>query len=127
MNDEPTFHTARRRLQLERARYNRPNVRQTPDDGFGVYAIWVGYYDCLYIGKSEVSVKERLLFHLSRQEDNSCLRRGLRSARDYAEFSICLTNSAEWADALETLLIQDLQPQCNRYKLGPTDSRIATP
>lgn len=117
MNDEPTFHTARRRLQFERSRYTRLNVRKASSHGFGVYAIWVGYYDCLYIGKSEVSVKERLLFHLSRQEDNPCLRRELRSALDYAEFSICLTNSPEWADALETLLIQDLRPECNRNKL----------
>ena len=117
MSDRPTFHTARRMLQLERAPYNRPNVRRMPEDGFGVYAIWVGYYDCLYIGKSEVSVKERLLFHLSAQEDNPCLRNELRSTRDYAEFSMCLTDSAEWADLLETHLIQDLQPRCNRYKL----------
>ena len=121
MSDEPTFHTARSRLRLERARYNRPTVRHIPNDGFGVYALWVGYYDCLYIGKSAVSVKERLLSHLSAQESNSCLRHRLRSARDYAEFSMCLTDSADWADALETYLIQDLRPKCNRYKLSSAD------
>ncbi len=118
MDDEPTFHTARHRLQTARVRYTRANVRALPNDGFGVYSIWSGYYDCLYVGKSEVSVKERLLYHLSAQEDNPCLRQELRTASDYAEFSMCLTSSAEWADELETLLIRDMDTKCNRYKVG---------
>ena len=73
MSGEPTFHTARHRLENERQRYQRERVNALESDGWGVYAIWVGPYDCLYIGKSAdgQSVKTRLLAHLSPQERRS--------------------------------------------------------
>ena len=69
-------------------------------DGWGVYAIWIGPYDCLYIGKSAdgESVKTRLLAHLSPQERNSNRRlyNALYLNRDHVEFAVCLTDSPEW-------------------------------
>ena len=117
MSGEPTYHTARHRLENERGHYNRSCVRALPVDGWGVYAIWNGTYDCLYVGKSAdgESVKTRLLAHLSPQErySNRCLYDALYLNRDHVEFAVCITDSPEWASDLEDLLIKHYQPKCN--------------
>ena len=122
MSDEPTFHTARHRLENERQSYNRDGVNALESDGWGVYAIWNGPYDCHYIGKSAdgESVKTRLLAHLSPQERhrNRKLYDALYLNRDHAEFAVCLTDSPEWATELEGQLIKHYQPEYNRNLLG---------
>ena len=120
MTGEPTYHTARRRLETERQPYDRDTVSSLSSDGWGVYAIWSGPYECLYVGKSAEgeSVKKRLLDHLSRQEPNRALRRALYLNRDHAEFAFCLTDSPEWATELEDRLIKHYQPEHNRNRLG---------
>lgn len=121
MSGEPTFHTARHRLENERRSYYRDVVNALETDGRGVYAIWTGPYDCLYVGKSAEgeSVKTRLLAHLSPQErrSNRLLYDALYLNRDHAEFAVCLTDSAEWATELEERLIKHYQPRCNRILL----------
>ena len=120
MDGEPSYHTARHQLETERLPYNQDEVDSFRSDGWGVYAIWIGPYECLYIGKSATgeSVKKRLLDHLSRREPNRDLRRALYLNRDHVEFAICLTNSHEWATDLEDRLIKHYQPECNRNRLG---------
>ena len=117
MLGEPTYHAARHNLENARHRYNRDEFNALPSDGWGVYAIWVSAYECLYIGKSAAgeSVKTRLLAHLSRQElrRNRCLFDALYLNRDHVEFAVCLTDSAEWATQLEERLIKHYQPECN--------------
>lgn len=117
MHGEPTYHTARHRLEHGRESYRRATVRAMAADGWGVYALWVGDYECLYIGKSAAgeSVKTRLLSHLSRQERhrNRQLYDALYLNRDHAEFAICLTDTPEWATELEDRLIKHYQPECN--------------
>ena len=92
-----------------------------PVDRTGVYAIWLpmdieGVPECLYVGKSEVCVRHRLLQHLQ-NETNPELRRELRLFRDVLEFSVAFTANVEETDALETQVIKDWQPQTNRNKL----------
>ena len=117
MSGEPTYHTARHLLENERQNYNRDEVRALSADGWGVYAIWKGPYECLYIGKSAdgESVKTRLLAHLSPQErhSNRRLYDALYLNRDHVEFAACLTDSPEWATKLEDRLIKHYQPECN--------------
>lgn len=117
MYGEPTYPTARRRLATERGRYSKDAVRALAADGWGVYALWAGEYECLYIGKSAEgeSVKARLLSHLSRQERrrNRRLYDALYLNRDRVEFAVCLTDSAGWATELEERLIKHYQPECN--------------
>ena len=117
MSGEPTYHTARHLLENERQRYNRDTVQTLSNDGWGVYAIWNGPYDCIYIGKSAdgESVKTRLLDHLSPQErrSNRRLYDALYLNRDHVEFAYCLTDSSEWATELEDRLIKHYQPECN--------------
>ena len=122
MSGTPTYHTARHRLENERRRYDRAGVRALPQDGYGVYAIWNGPYECLYIGKSAVgeSVKARLLAHRSPQERrrNRRLYDALYLNRDHVEFAVCLTDGPEWATQLEERLIKHYQPECNRILLS---------
>ena len=117
MSGEPTYHTARHLLDSERQKYNRDEVRALSVDGWGVYAIWRGPYECLYIGKSAdgESVKTRLLDHLSPQErhSNRRLYDALYLNRDHVEFAFCLTDSSEWATKMEDRLIKHYQPECN--------------
>ena len=120
MPDNPSLLLACHRLDTERQPYNPATVRAMPADGCGVYAIWGDANDCLYIGKSDKgnSVKARLLYHLSAQEKNRALRRDLRLYRDILEFAVCLTATPEWANELETRLIEHFNTQHNRNKLG---------
>lgn len=120
MIDQPSYHTALHMLETERQPYKGGEVRKLPVDGPGVYAIWCGPYECLYIGKSAIgeSVKTRLGNHLSQQEPNPDLKRELHLCRDRAEFSICLTDSTEWATELEDRLIKHYQPKTNHNQLG---------
>ena len=117
MLGEPTYHTARHHLENERHPYTRETVRSLPSDGWGVYAIWNGPYECLYVGKSAdgESVQTRLLAHLSSQErhNNRQLYDAIYLNRDHVEFAVCLTDSSEWATELETQLIKHYQPKCN--------------
>lgn len=120
MSETPNFPLARHRLDTERQPYNLETVRALPEDGCGVYALWAGPDECLYIGKSDKgnSVKARLLAHLSPQEPNRELRQDLYRCRDDREFAVCLTAGAEWADELETRLIEHYDTKHNRNKLG---------
>ncbi len=117
MLGEPTYHTARSRLESERQRYNQDSVNALPNDGWGVYAIWSDAYTCLYIGKSAEgkSIKSRLLAHLSPRERrrNRRLHDAVYLNRDRVEFAVCLTDSPSWATALEERLIRHYQPECN--------------
>ena len=120
INRIPSYHVARRNLDVERHSYDRSTVNTMSCDGWGVYAIWGGPYECLYVGKSAQgeSVKNRLLYHLSRHEPNDCLRRTLYLLRSQTEFAVCLTDSAAWASQLERQLIRHFQPECNRNLLS---------
>lgn len=125
MLGQPTEHTARSLLRTERRPYNRDEARAIAPDGHGVYAIWVGEYECLYIGKSETgnSVRRRLLDHLLAQEPNRNLRHELYRSRDIAEFAYCLTDCQEWADELERRLIQHFDPIYNHQRPSPRHPR----
>ena len=113
MNDQPTLHNARHQLETQRYPYNRDAVRATGTAIWGVYAIWAGPSECLYIGKSEKSIQERLLDHLSSHETNRLLKAQVRIARDHLEYSYCPTDTPNWAHRLEQRLIQYYRPECN--------------
>ena len=110
----------RYRLRRDRRPFNRGEVLRLPEGRCGVYAVWLptGIDDApapLYVGKSEVCLRRRLLQHLSR-EKNAALRRDLRAFRDALEFSVAYTASLSETDALETALIRALQPAANVNK-----------
>ena len=115
-----TAFTLKYQLQQRRP-YTREEVRNLPSDRCGLYALWLTNYapeatECLYVGKSETSIRERLLSHLS-SETNPSLRRELHLFRDRVEFSVAYTANAAETDSLETEVIRDWQPMTNRNKL----------
>ena len=112
------------KYQLEREfrPFNRDEVRQLPRRRAGVYALWLPVtgerrHECLYVGMSEVCVRQRLLQHLQ-NETNPELRRQLRLFHEIVMFSAAFTYGREETVALETAVIQDWQPSTNRIKLG---------
>jgi len=117
---ETSVFGAKYRLQRDRRRFVREEVLCLPADRCGVYALWEPSgddYECLYVGKSEVCVRRRLLSHLS-DETNHELRRRLRMFGGMLEFGVAYTEGAEETDALETEVIHAWEPVCNRAKLS---------
>ena len=113
------------RLERERQPFTRETVLQLPSDRCGLYSLWLptGTEDAperLYVGQSTTCVRRRLLQHLS-NEDNPDLRRQLRMFRDLVEFSVVFTAGETETLELETTLIQEWQPETNRYKLKSRD------
>ena len=115
------------RLERERQSFTRETVLQLPKNRCGLYALWLptGAEEApkrLYIGVSTTCVRRRLLQHLS-DEDNPELRRQLRIFPDLIQFSVVFTEGRQETLALETTLIQKLQPETNRYKLKPREDK----
>ena len=117
---QTTAFTLKYQLQ-QRHPYIREQVRKLPSDRCGLYALWLTNdapeaTECLYVGKSETCIRQRLLNHLC-AEANPNLRRELYLFRDRVEFSVAYTANAAETDALETEVIRDWQPMTNRNKL----------
>ena len=109
------------RLAREHQPFTREMLLRLPPDQCGVYALWlpIGTEDtpeCLYVGQSTTCVRRRLLQHFS-DEENPELRKQLRMFPDLVQFSVVFTEGRQETLALETTLIQQLQPETNRYKL----------
>ena len=93
-----------------------------PTGETGVYALWLPRtygegHESLYVGMSEVCVRQRLLQHFQ-NETNPELQRQLTMYRDIVNFSVAYTHGREETLALETAVIQAWQPLTNRNKLG---------
>ncbi len=107
------------RLESLRYPYNSDEVRKrVPTDRIGVYAIWEpsvvpGGFRCVYLGKSEISVRRRLLDHLRPNEPNADLRRNIDLFRDILRFSAAYTKTPQEADLLEKRIIRDWGPDAN--------------
>lgn len=121
-DDRTSAFALRIRLTETRHSYTRENVRALPKNRIGLYAIWLPSeyipddWDCIYLGKSEVCVRRRLLDHLRLSEPNYRLRRLLHVFGAAAAFSVAYTACAAETDALETAVIRAWQPETNLAK-----------
>ena len=112
--------------QLEQERNLRPFkqdvIQKLPKGRSGLYALWLpgdieGADDCLYVGMSEVCLRQRLLQHLT-NEANPGLRLKLRMFSDMVLFSLSYIERVEQIRELEAELIQAWQPETNRNLLS---------
>ena len=55
------------RLEMEHWPYRKEEVQRLERGRSGVYALWMPYGECLYVGKSETCLRRRLLQHLQRE------------------------------------------------------------
>ena len=126
MIEPPCGHTTpfglKYRLEQTLCHFNKDEVQCLPRQRTGVYALWLpveveGGYESIYVGMSEVCVRQRLLQHLQ-NETNLKLLRQLRLFRDVVMFSAAFTHGREETLALETAVIQEWQPSTNRNKLA---------
>ena len=108
--------------QLERNLhpFKQDEIQQLPKGRSGLYALWLpgdieGADDCLYVGMSEVCLRQRLLQHLT-NEANPGLRLKLRMFSDMVMFSYI--ERVEQIRELEAELIQAWQPETNRNLLS---------
>ena len=123
-DDSGEIYALEYRLRGGRRAFSEEEARRLPKDRYGIYALWLPAaamgYDCVYVGMSETCVRSRLLDHLGNTDRrlNPCLyekigRHGLFSG-DVAEFSCVLLERRESVRKLESALIREWQPECNR-------------
>ncbi len=110
------------RLERELRPFNSAEVRQLPENRFGVYALWLptgmeNAPECLYVGVSTTCIRRRLFDHLLR-EKNPMLRTELRLFRDSVLFSVAFTSEEQETFDLETAVIREWKPRTNRAKLA---------
>ena len=99
--------------------FTREQVRELERDRCGLYALWlpgVETPECLYVGMSTTCVRQRLLAHLS-AEDNPELRRefelfGRKPTR--ISFTVAWTADEAETRELESAVIADWRPRTNR-------------
>lgn len=110
--------------QLERnlRPFKQDEIRWLPKGRSGLYALWLpgdieDAYDCLYVGMSEVCLRQRLLQHLT-NETNPGLRLKLRMFSDMVLFSLSYIERVEQIRELEAELVQAWQPETNRNLLS---------
>ena len=110
--------------QLERnlCPFKQDEIQKLPKGRSGLYALWLpgdieGADDCLYVGMSEVCLRQRLLQHLT-NETNPGLRLKLRMFSDMVLFSLSYIERVEQIRELEAELIQAWQPETNRNLLS---------
>lgn len=109
------------KYQLERGLrpFTRAEVRGLPRDRCGLYALWLRggeRPECLYVGMSGSCVRQRLLQHLS-GEENPGLRRELELfGREPTSvlFGVSWTEDEVEARLLEAGVIAEWGPRTNR-------------
>ncbi len=102
-------------LEREHRPFHSAEVRSLPLNRRGVYALWLpsgDYPECLYVGISTTSVRQRLLSHLY-NETNPELRRELAMFGDDVQFSVAFTDDDAQTRELEARVVSDWQPRCN--------------
>ncbi len=94
--------------------YNIDSVNQNVQDKPGIYRLSYkgsdGKFYVFYVGKSDVSLKERLKDHLSSSEPNTCIKNKLKNECRYR--FVYVTTQKE-RDQLEIDQIEEYEPKCN--------------
>lgn len=107
------------RLERRRQPFRWEAVNAVPANEKGVYALWLpsglnGSRECVYVGKSRICVRDRLLNHIQGNEPNPLLRLELEQPDTDMEFSFVITSTDAQTDALARDAIQTLRPRANR-------------
>lgn len=88
--------------------------------GPGVYRLSYkaadGFNYVFYIGRSDESVKKRLLQHLSDTEENMCIKISVKNLECYFKFAP-VSDKSEREEA-EKALYQKYRPKCNTQEPG---------
>ena len=111
-------------IQYDLKRNMRPfsadAIRALPSDAAGVYAIWI-VEQLIYVGKATACIRTRLLSHLYNTDRsiNPCLyakigRHGIFDERTARFTCVVLSLPDEEIGEIESRLIEDWQPECNR-------------
>ena len=114
-----TAFAAKYQLERDLRPFTRAEVRGLPRDRCGLYALWLPggeLPECLYVGMSASCVRQRLLQHLS-GEENPALRRELElfgGESTRVSFGVAWASDEAEARALESAVIGEWGPRANR-------------
>lgn len=91
------------------------SIINTQDFGPGVYRLSYksadGSYYVFYIGRSDASVKERLLQHISESEENLCIKINIKNLECYFKFAP--VDDQTERENIERTLYEHFKPRCN--------------
>ena len=96
---------------LRKRKFNWLNIQKSPDDEFGIYAIWAKNV-CIYVGKAEKqSLRKRLLQHYNKSH-NEKLSAWIKSSHPLW-FSVETVSNLTSIDAKERNRIKMYAPLTN--------------
>lgn len=108
--------------------YNEAEVKKYVPRDAGVYLLWVklknGKWLCFYTGQAK-NLEQRLLDHLSADEENECIR---KQVVDYTcGFEYTKVSTQADRDGIEKYLYNHYKPECNTIDPGGTPIVVNLP
>jgi len=108
--------------------YSEAKVNVNATESAGVYLLWVQLknkkWRCFYAGQSE-DIKERLLDHLSDNEENECIKNNV--SKYVCGFEYAVISKQADRDGAEKYLYDQYKPECNQVDTGGEPLEINLP
>ncbi len=104
------------------------NILKYATTDAGVYLLWLkikhGKWRCYYVGQAD-NIEERLLRHISMNEDNSGIRRHIRENVSGFEYAKVAKESDR--EGIEKFLYDHFHPECNQADPGGNPIEVNLP
>ncbi len=108
--------------------YDESEVRRYVPDDAGIYLLWVklktGKWRCFYVGQAE-NLEERLLDHLSGDEENKCIKNNVSNY--VCGFEYAKVSKQSDRDGIEKYLYDYYKPECNKVDPGGKPIEVNLP
>ena len=108
--------------------FTEETVKKYVPAAAGVYLLWVklknGKWKCIYVGKA-TNLKERLLSHLSRYEENSGIKNHVQNYIVGFEYTEVATQDER--NGIEKFLYDTYQSECNQKDPGGVPIEVNLP
>jgi excinuclease UvrABC nuclease subunit len=104
------------------------HVRRYVPAEAGVYLLWVklknGKWRCFYAGQAS-NLEDRLLDHLSDDEDNECIKN--KVSKFVCGFEYAKVSKQSDRNGIEKLLYDHYKPECNKADPGGKPTEVNLP
>ena len=108
--------------------YTESEVKRYVPAEAGVYLLWVklknGKWRCFYVGQAS-DLKDRLLDHLSDDEENECVKNNVTNYTCGFEYAKVSKQSDR--DGIEKFLYDHYKPECNKVDPGGLPIEVNLP
>lgn len=108
--------------------YNKEKIENNATTSAAVYLLWVKLksdkWRCFYVGQAS-NIHDRLLDHLSDEEDNECIKENVSKFICGFEYAVVTKQSNR--DGIEKFLYDYYKPECNKVDPGGTPIEVNLP